>query len=413
VLSAVPTECVFPVVALLPVLRLWEAGQTGDVLRSTPGGELVRDELPATAPVLDLWAVRLPGLTRRLRVWRLLDENLPEDAGPLRTVDALLHAVPETTTSFLGRAATVAEVVDGLDAHRLISVVGPGGIGKTRLAVAAAVESASSGRSPDGVHFVDLAPLDGNDRVLPAIAKSLGIVEREGRTVGTSVIEHVRDSAVLLVLDNCEHVRDEAGQVVELLRPAVALRILVTSRTPLRVEGEHVVHLAPLPSAEAVTLFSDRAIAASPPFDPREWRKDISEICAHLEGVPLAIELVAARADLATPADLLRRLQTHGALDVGAPRSRLRHSSMRAVTAWSFGLLERLEAALARRLGIFRGSFDQLAVDAVCGFAPLDDIDRFALLTALIDHSLVRVADEPGGRATGCSNPCETWPWPR
>lgn len=394
--AADPVGRGYPPAVLLPLLRLCEAGQPGDVLLSNPAAELARDDLPGASALVDLGALRLPGLPRRMRVWRLVHDDLPEEPAPLRTVDALLHGVLGETTSFVGRHAELAEVVGSLEAHQLVSVVGVGGVDKTRLAMSASVEAAARGTFPDGVHVVDLGALDRPEQVMLTVAKSLGLSDQAGRTVEASILEHLSDARALVVLDNCEHVLDAAAGVVALVQPASRLRVLATSRHPLGVAGERAVELAPLAAADAVVLFADRAIAAFPPFDPTRWEEAIAAICRQLDGIPLAVELVAARADLAPPPTVLDRLQAYGSLDVSAPRAQARHGSLRTAMAWSFGLLERPEATLLLRLAVFRGGFDVPAADAVCGYPPLEGVDRFGLLAALVDHSLVRAGEESG-----------------
>jgi predicted ATPase/DNA-binding CsgD family transcriptional regulator len=277
--------------------------------------------------------------------------------------------LPGWRTSFVGRTRERAELLAAVSEHRLVTVAGPGGVGKTRLATAVAGESATSGV------FVDLAPARA-DSVTQAVAVALGVTESPHQPLDAAILARLRRGATLLVLDNCEHVIDAvAGLVERILADCPATAVLATSRERLAVDGEHVIPLGPLDAAEE--LFTQRA---NIPPDTQ-----VSEVCARLDGLPLAIELAAARCAALGTAGLLAGLDDHLRLLAGG-RGTDRHRSLRAVLGWSHDLLDPEEQALFRALGIFAGEFDLAAVAAVSGTAPAVAAD---VLGRLVDKNLV------------------------
>jgi predicted ATPase/DNA-binding XRE family transcriptional regulator len=328
----------------------------------------------------------------------------PEAAIPPPTATAVT-AVPIPATALVGRATELATAMELLAEARLLTLTGPGGVGKTRLAIEIARASAS-----DAV-FVELGPVATPDLVLPAVAAALGVRETAGRPLAESVTAHLRSRRLLLVLDNCEHVLEGARPVVtELLDAAPDLRILATSRPPLRLRGERLLPLAPLPLPDparateagslatipSVALFVERARDVRPGFTLTAANAgDIAAICARLDGLPLALELAAARLRALSPAALLALLSERLRLLTAGPEDApARHQTLRAAIAWSHDQLTDGQQATFRRLAVAPGGCTLETAAALVGDDPLTTLDA---IEALVDHGLLRRVDEPDG----------------
>src|SRR5215211_261610 len=308
---------------------------------------------------------RLKDLSEPQRLHQLGDGDFP----PLRT----LHAtnLPTQATPLVGRERELAESTALLREHRLVTLTGPGGSGKTRLALQLAADTLEE--LPDGVFWVSLQAVRDPALVLPAIAQTLGV---KGR-----LVDHVADNRVLLLLDNLEQVIESAPALSGLLADTRNTKLLVTSREPLRIRGEQRYPVEPLPDSDAIRLFLERARAVDPDF---EVSAAVAEICRRLDRLPLALELAAARVSLLVTDDLLARLeQALPVLTLGARDAPERQRTLEATIAWSYDLLSEPEQRLFRRLGAFAGSFDRGAIEAVCE-AQIDT------LQSLVDKSLVR-----------------------
>lgn len=390
--------------------RLCAAGHGGQVLLSDATRALVEPTLPPGVGLRDLSEYRLKDIQRPERIFQLVIDGLPDQFPPLRTLDARPHNLPVQTTTLIGREWEVAEVTRLLlrDDVRLLTLTGPGGVGKTRLAVEVARRLAEERQL--AVAFTELAPIADPALVPHAIAGAAGVRERVDRPLLETLAEVLRPARLLLVLDNCEHVVAGCGAVAQALRGACPdLRILATSRAPLEISGE-VNWSVPLLAvsadkapgsaaparAEAVQLFIDRARLTLPGFGLTDENVEVvAEICRRLEGLPLAIELAAARIRLLPPDAMLARLDRRLRLLVGGPRDLpQRQQTLRDAIAWSYDLLNDAEQMVFRRLGIFAGGFSLEAADTVCTPAA----NLLDILDSLLAKNLLRqerTAGEP------------------
>ncbi|MDQ4051822.1 MAG: tetratricopeptide repeat protein [Actinomycetota bacterium] len=313
------------------------------------------------------------------------------------------RGAPRQLTSFVGREEELGELETLLSDVRLVTVTGPAGSGKTRLALELLAGHAET--YPDGGWLVELAAVTGPDPVNRALHRAFGLTEQPNRSPRDSLDSFLADRQLLLVLDNCEHLAgDVASALDRLLRAAPGLRVLATSREPVRVAGEVRYDLAPLPvppadvaapsdaaAFDAVRLLVDRAAAADPHFTLTATNTPaVVQICHRLDGMPLALELAAARLHAFEPDQLAELLDDRFEVLVSALRTApARHQTLRAAVAWSYDLLTADEQALFRRLAVFAGSFDLAAAKEVCGFEPLDAARVISLLPALVERSLV------------------------
>jgi predicted ATPase len=400
--AAEPRDGDYLAMGLNRLARLLAAGHGGQVLLSLATQDLARDALPPGAGLRDLGEHPLRDLARPERVFQLLHPNLQADFPPLRTLAAHPNNLPLQPTPFLGREEQVARVADLLrrDEVRLLTITGPGGVGKTRLALQVAADLLDA--FPDGVWFVDLSPLANPALVLPAVGAVLGL--REGEVTAERLGGVLGAKRLLLVLDNFERLLEVATAVTDLLARVPGMTLLVTSRIPLHAYGEQEYPLAPLPlpdaehlppiehltQYEAVRLFVARAQAVRPDFIVTDANAPaVVEICSRLDGLPLAIELAAARIKVLPPQALLRRLEQRLPLLTGGARTApARQQTMRDAIAWSHDLLAPEERTVFRRLAVFVGGCTIDAAEAVAGAG--EPLDVFATLATLVDESLLR-----------------------
>lgn len=375
----------------------------GQTLISLATSTLVQDELPAGVSLRDLGQYKLKDLRRSERVYQMVIAGLPDDFPPLREQDAQQGNLPSMLTSFVGREREMAEVSRLMASTRLLTVSGAGGAGKTSLTLRVAPELLDS--FAHGIWFVDLAPLSNPSLIVQQVMNVLGIREEEGLPLTQTLIAYLRHRNMILILDNCEHLLPDVSHLAEaLLLGAPQLKILATSREPLGVAGEAVWWIPPLTSPdpqeppdldalvqyEAVKLFMSRAAAVRPEFELTEQNAPaVAHICAHLDGMPLAIELAAARMKVLKVEEIAARLGDRFHLLVGSRAALMRQQTLQALIDWSHDLLTDSERLLFRRLSVFSGGFTLEAVEEVCSGGSIKRTDVLELLSRLIDKSLL------------------------
>jgi predicted ATPase/class 3 adenylate cyclase/Tfp pilus assembly protein PilF len=389
--------------------RLMSAAHGGQVLISQATQQLLRDNLPAGVTLRDMGEHRLRDLTQPEHIFQLVVEDIPADFPSLKTLEGHPNNLPVQTTPLVGRDEEVSAVRARLlrSEVRLLTLTGVGGIGKTRLALQAAAEMLYD--FPEGVFFVNLAPLVDPGLVVPTVAYTLGLREAGAQPIAETLKEYLKDKKLLLVLDNFEQVLKAAPGIADLLRSASQLRVLATSRAALGLSMEHQYAVPPLQVPDprkpaslealsqygAVTLFIQRAEASKPDFQVNNANAPaVAEICYRLEGIPLAIELAAARIKVLTPRAILERLGnrlkllTGGATDLPS-----RQQTLRSTIEWSYDLLSEGEKQLFRRLAVFRGGRTLEAAEAVCNSSGDLELDVLDGITSLVDKSLMYVVE--------------------
>jgi predicted ATPase/class 3 adenylate cyclase/DNA-binding CsgD family transcriptional regulator len=395
---------------IIRAARLRAAAHGGQTVVSRATAEVAGDELAQGAALVDLGTHRLRDLTRAEHVFQLNHPDLPGRFPPLRSLDRVANNLPAELSSFVGREEELAQVERLLAQVRLLTLTGTGGCGKTRLAAHAAALAAEA--YPAGVWWVELASLGPGSAVSTAVLSAVGLREHPARTAVDQLAAHLGNGRALLVTDNCEHVLDAVlGLVEPLLARAPQLTVLATSREPLGVAGETTWRVPPLampaPSScaptpeslgayDAVTLFVERARQARPNFAvTNDNAPAVAEICARLDGIPLAIELAAARVRVLSPDGIRAGLDDRFRLLTGtSTRTEGRHHTLSASVEWSHDLLGDAERTLLRRLSVFAGGFTLDAAEAVCAGDGLEPLQILDLVTSLVDKSLVTVDDD-------------------
>ena len=352
--------------------RIMAAAHGGQVLVSKAFADLIVDRLPAGVTLRDLGAVRLRDLASPERVYQIVHPRLRQDFPALRSLESTPNNLPQQVTSFIGRERELSEVKTLLGKTRLLTLLGVGGLGKTRLSLQAVVDVMDD--FPDGVWFVELAPLTDPQLVPQAVASVLGVKEEAGRPVVEALMSHGRDRNLLLILDNCEHLVQACAELATaMLQSGPRIKLLASSREPLRVAGEtsypvpalaapdprQSMTVAAATRYEAVNLFIDRALVAQPAFHADDRNATaIADICHRLDGIPLAIELAAARVRSLSVENIAARLGDRFRLLAGGDRTALpRQQTLRALIDWSHDLLTEHERVLFRRLSVFADSW--------------------------------------------------------
>jgi predicted ATPase len=393
--------------------RLLSTGHGGQVLLSQAIFELARDTLPDGVDMRDLGERRLKDLYRPERIHQLLHPALPSDFPPLATLDRRPHNLPVQPTPLVGREAEITAIRRQLEQRdiRLVTLTGPGGIGKTRLGLQVAAELVDVFNH--GVLFVPLSAVTDPALVPSAIAQALGVQEEGGQPLVAQLQEHLRERELLLVLDNLEQVLAAVPVVAGLLATAPGLKVLATSRERLQLRGEREIPVPPLalpdprhlPTLEALTqyeavrLFIERAQDVRPDFAvTNATAPAVAEICIRLDGLPLAIELAAVRVKVLSPAAILARLDHRLTLLTGGARDLpTRQQTLRAAIDWSYDLLSPDEQAFFRRVGVFVGGFALEAVEAVVSAAGPVGVDTLDGVSSLVDKSLLRQGEDTDG----------------
>ncbi|MDF2702547.1 MAG: adenylate/guanylate cyclase protein [Rubrobacteraceae bacterium] len=393
------------------VARLLSAAHGGQVLLSLPTQELVRDQLPAGASLEDLGERHLKDLFRPERVFQLRTPALPSEFPPLKTLESLPNNLTAQPTPLVGREREVSEIAERVKSKevRLLTLTGPGGIGKTRLALQAGADLLEE--FFDGVFFVALATVTDPELLPSTIAEPLGVREVGEQPLEESLEAYLREKELLLILDNFEQVLEGTPFVGDLLGACPKLKVLATSRIPLKLYGEQEYPVPPLTlpdprvlpplevltQYEAVRLFVERARAVKPDFSvTNECAPAVAEICARLDGLPLAIELAAARVKVLPPRKMLHRLANRLKLLKGGARDLpTRQQTLRGAIDWSHELLDEEERALFARLSVFEGGRTLEAIEEICD--PEGDLDALDGVESLVDKSLLRQEEGVGG----------------
>jgi len=391
--------------------RIAACGHGGQVVLSDTVYALVAQALPAGVSLRDLGQHRLKDLPRPEQLYQLDIEGLPTEFPPLKTLDVRKNNLPLQLTTFLGRAAELKELQTLLARGRLLTLVGTGGIGKTRLAIELATEVLEEYAN---VWLAELGSVSDPDIVAQTLMTAIDVREQAGRSATEALIDYFASKSALVILDNCEHLIESCAILAEsLLQSCPKLKVIATSREELGVAGETPWRVPSLPvpdpdrlpaleqiaESTAVALFVDRAQTASPSF---QLTKDnaplVVEVCQRLDGIPLAIELAASRLSLLSLPQMLTRLNDRFRLLTGGRRTALpRQQTLRAAIDWSHELLAEPERTLLRRVSVFSGGFTLELAEEICAWAPLDWADVLDLLGTLVSKSLV-VYDEAGSR---------------
>ncbi|HEY7043248.1 MAG TPA: LuxR C-terminal-related transcriptional regulator [Nocardioidaceae bacterium] len=393
--------------------RIRATGHGGQVLLSDATAALVADHLPADAALLDLGLHRLKDLGRPDRVWQLVHPDLPAEHPPLRSLDSFRHNLPSQVTPLIGRVADIEAVTALVDTERLVTLTGPGGVGKTRLAMAVCAEVIE--RWPGGVLWVELATVLEQDAVGRAVLAALRCPEVPGVTPAQQLAGELAEGPALIVLDNCEHLLDGCGRfVMSMLAALPSVSILATSREPVGVPGEVIwpvpslgvpptersLDVPSLSQYDAVRLFVDRAHRARPSFVVNDANAPaIAQVCHRLDGIPLAIELAAARCRQMTAEHIERELDNRFRLLTGGTRGVVaRQQTLMASIDWSFERLDEVEQRIFRRLGVFVGSFPLEAAEAIASScSDVEPVEVFDALSHLVDKCLVVVGEDRDG----------------
>jgi predicted ATPase/class 3 adenylate cyclase len=373
--------------------RIMGIAYGGQILLSAVTAELVREHLPENATLLDLGEHRLKNLSRLENIFQLNAPNLIGDFPPLLSLNTIPNNLPTQLTSFIGRDREIAEIKALLDSAHLVTLTGSGGTGKTRLSIEVGSQELAS--FPNGVWLLELAPLTNPEQIIPALAQVLGLQELPSAPLNALVIDYLRDKRILLILDNCEHLIEACAHLADnLLHHCSGLKILASSREALGIAGEMAYSTPSLADAESTQLFVERACAANSNFHLTEDNaSSIAQICSRLDGIPLAIELAAARTKLLSPEQITSRLDDRFRLLVGGSRTALpRQQTLRALIDWSYDLLSEEEKVLLRTASVFVGGWTLEAIEALS-----DDPNVLENLEQLVNKSLVISEERESG----------------
>jgi predicted ATPase/class 3 adenylate cyclase/DNA-binding CsgD family transcriptional regulator len=393
------------------VQRLMSAGHGGQILVSNTTENLLREQLSSQVSLRNMGMQKFAGVPSPVRVFQVVAPDLPIVFPPLRTLDNLPNNLPTQLTSFVGREKELADVGHLFQNTRLLTLIGPGGTGKTRLSLEAASQVLD--QYADGVWFVELAPILDPSLVPRTTAIAIGLRDEPQRPVIDMLCDYLREKKILIVLDNCEHLVDACAQLADrILRVASDTRILATSREALGIGGEvtyrvpslelpdinHPPRVEVLSQFEAVKLFIDRATTAVPTFTVTNTNApSLAQVCFRLDGIPLAIELAAAKIRVLSIEQIATRLDDRFRLLIGGNRTALeRHQTLRAAIDWSYNLLSPAEQVLFQRLSVVVGGWTLEAAESVCEGGSVRSEEVLDLLEQLIHKSLVNKEEEQG-----------------
>jgi predicted ATPase/class 3 adenylate cyclase len=387
--------------------RIMSVGHGGQILLSETTYQVAKEHLPGNVSALDLGQHRLKGVAQPRKIIQISTPDIQQDFPALRSISPETNNLPTQLTSFVGRERELAEAKSRLEAARLLTLIGPGGTGKTRLSIQLGSQLVHDFK--DGVWLIEFAPISDPSLILQTIASVFDIGEVPGMHLKTLLHDFLREKQLLLILDNCEHLVEASAKVVdELLHVAPNLKIISSSREALGINGETVYRVPSLslPNQyevtkeaamgwESVQLFVERASAANPKFQLADGNaSSVAQICSRLDGIPLAIELAASRITVFSPEQIARRLDDRFKLLTGGSRTALpRQQTLRALIDWSYDLLSEGERALLRRLSVFAGGWTFEAAETIC-----NNLDVFEHLPQLVNKSLVTVNDEGNER---------------
>ena len=392
--------------------RIMSAGHGGQILLSQTTHDLLASNIPNDTKLSDMGEHNLKDIVQIQRIYQVNTPDLPSEFPPLKTQKVKNHNLPVKLTTFIGRERELIEAKKWLNEARLLTLIGPGGTGKTRLSIQLGGDQLAL--YPDGVWMIELAPLANPALITQTIASVFGLRDSPDRPLIEQITDYLRAKSALIILDNCEHLIDACARIAESLIQACAnLKILASSREALGVSGETTYRIPSLslPSDfrslgdfgslldyEAIRLFVDRASAANPKFKlTKDNASSVAQICRRLDGIPLALELAAARARVLSVEQIAERLDDRFRLLTGGARTALpRQQTLRALIDWSYDLLSDPEKALFRRLAVFVGGWTLEAAESVCSGGGVEFYEVLDLLTQLVDKSLV-IAEEQDG----------------
>ena len=386
------------------VARLLATAYGGQTLLSQATRNLVCDSLPEGVDLRELGAHRLKDLEQPEQVFQLRHPGLPSSFPPIRSLSNHPNNLPQQVSSFIGRQRELAAVKELLAKSRLLSLLGAGGCGKTRLALQVAADTLE--QFPDGAWCVELAPISDPELVPQAVAAALNLKEQAGKSPTTTVVEHIGDKRLLLLIDNCEHQLDACARLVQsVLSECPFVRILSTSREALGISGEQTYRVPSLAvpdrkgaetpeslaRCDAARLFVDRALLVSAGFQVTSRNASaVASVCRRLDGIPLAIEMAAARVRSLSVEEVDQRLDQRFRLLTGGSRTAIpRQQTLRALIDWSYDLLNPDEQKMLEALSVFSGGWTLSAAEQVCAAAGIDELDAYNLLSSLVDKSLV------------------------
>ncbi|HKE30541.1 MAG TPA: adenylate/guanylate cyclase domain-containing protein, partial [Candidatus Angelobacter sp.] len=390
--------------------RIMSAGHGGQILLSQSTRDLIIERVPEKAELRDMGERRLKNILRPERIYQLTVPGLPSEFAPLNTLESFNHNLPAQLTSFIGRQKELEEVKNLVASHRIVTLTGSGGAGKTRLSLQ--VGATCLGQFSNGVWFVELGPVADPALVSLTLLSIFNLREDSHRTPLAALTDYLRAKNLLLVLDNCEHLIEVCAQISEsLLHACAKLKILATSREALGIAGEvsyrvpslvttnpnQLPPLEKLLEVDSIRLFVERARTVKPDFElTKEDASFVAQTCSRLDGIPLAIELAAARVKVLTPEQIAARLDDRFHLLTGGSRTALpRQQTLRAMIDWSYSLLSEEEKTLFRRLAVFVGGWTLEAAESACGEEG-SGFDILDSLTRLVDKSLIFVEEATG-----------------